>query len=92
MIKYDPRSAEELNEDVVILAAVRTCKLDANDDILKEAKLDFHLYSSLGPLNVVDITCLQSVVGRVKDGNRGWAIIDRSGSLARATSLPGDDD
>jgi hypothetical protein len=36
---------------------------------------------------VVDITSVQAIVGRVKVqvGGGGWAIIDRSGALARAT-------
>jgi len=45
--------------------------------------LDMHFYRDVGVLDVVDITCLQCLVGRVKDGAR-WAIIDRSGRLARA--------
>ena len=36
---------------------------------------------------MVDITSVQALVGRVKVqvGGGGWAIIDRSGALARAT-------
>jgi hypothetical protein len=64
-----------------ILAAVRTCALEKDDPNLK--LLDIHLYSRMGPLDVTDITSVQSLVGRVKDSNR-WGIIDRSGSLARA--------
>ncbi|KII93389.1 hypothetical protein PLICRDRAFT_99540, partial [Plicaturopsis crispa FD-325 SS-3] len=61
----------------LILAAIRTCDVEAHND------LDMHYYSHYGRLEVVDITCLQCLVGRVPVGNR-WAIIDRSGDLARA--------
>jgi hypothetical protein len=70
-----------LEPTAYILAAVRTCSLEGDDLHLK--LLDIHLYSQLGGLDVTDITTIQSLVGRVKDSNR-WAIIDRSGGLARA--------
>lgn len=48
--------------------------------------LDLHYYSKMGRVEVVDLTCVQCVVGRVKDPDtkNGWVVIDRSGSLARA--------
>ncbi|KIM37514.1 hypothetical protein M413DRAFT_30969 [Hebeloma cylindrosporum] len=72
-------------EKPVFLVVIRNCKLKADDTEL--AKLDIHLYAHTGTLDVVDITSLQALVGRVKVqvGGGGWAIIDRSGSLARAT-------
>jgi hypothetical protein len=45
----------------------------------------------MGRLDVVDVTCLQCLVGRVKDNNR-WAIIDRSGHLVRAVAEGGSQD
>ena len=43
-----------------------------------------HYFKTHGRTEVVDITTVQCLVGRVKD--RGtWTIIDRSGNLARAT-------
>lgn len=65
----------------VILAAIRNCLLEPNDARLQ--RLDVHFYSKTGALNLVDIVSIQSLVGRIKDGQR-WAIIDRSGALARA--------
>ena len=65
----------------LFLVAIRTCTLDQPDPQLQA--LDIHCYSSEGPLHVVDIMSLQCLVGRIWDRNR-WAIIDRSGSLARA--------
>jgi hypothetical protein len=72
----------ERSEDI-ILAAIRSCKLDTTPAELK--KLDIHLYTHQGSLNFIDITSVQAVVGRVphKAGST-WAIIDRSGALARA--------
>ncbi|KAK0477207.1 hypothetical protein EDD18DRAFT_1087747, partial [Armillaria luteobubalina] len=43
--------------------------------------------SSLGQLHVTDITAVQCLVGRVPCGENKWAVIDRSGSLARAVYL-----
>jgi len=72
----------ERSEDI-ILAAIRSCKLDTTPAELK--KLDIHLYTHQGSLDFIDITSVQAVVGRVphKAGST-WAIIDRSGALARA--------
>ncbi|KAF7336408.1 hypothetical protein MSAN_02294800 [Mycena sanguinolenta] len=67
-----------------ILAAIRSCTLKPDDKEL--AGLDIHFYSSHGSLDVVDITTVQSLVGRVKRTDT-WAIIDRSGALARAEWL-----
>jgi len=38
----------------------------------------------------VDVSSIQCLVGRVKDGNQ-WAIVDRSGSLARAANADDND-
>lgn len=69
----------------IFLVAIRNCKLTKDDTEL--AKLDIHLYTHTGTLDIIDITSIQALVGRVKtqvDGG-AWAIIDRSGALARAT-------
>ena len=72
-------------EKPVFLVTIRNCKLETDDTEL--AKLDIHLYTRTGTLDVVDITSVQALVGRVKVqvGRGGWTIIDRSGALARAT-------
>ncbi|KAJ7733997.1 hypothetical protein DFH07DRAFT_870901 [Mycena maculata] len=69
-----------------ILAAIRCCVL------LELAGLDIHFYSRPGALDVIDITSVQSLVGRLKDTSDHWAIIDRSGVLARAQWLGEDDE
>lgn len=81
----------ESTSDVVLLAAIRTCVLEPDDPQL--CGLDIHFYSKQGALHVVDITSVQCLVGRVEDGE-SWAIIDRSGPLARAIGYndDGDDD
>ncbi|KAJ7666787.1 hypothetical protein DFH06DRAFT_984464 [Mycena polygramma] len=68
-----------------ILAAIRDCVLRPDDPQLSE--LDIHFYSRVGALNVIDIVSTQSLVGRVPIGEGDWAIIDRSGNLARADWL-----
>jgi hypothetical protein len=73
---------------ILFLAAIRTCVLQGHPD-LQLKSLDIHLYSSEGALHIIDITSLQCLVGRIKD-RKSWAVIDRSGSLARAFYI-GDD-
>ncbi|KAG2045323.1 hypothetical protein BDR03DRAFT_930275 [Suillus americanus] len=49
--------------------------------------LDIHYYSAMGTsLDIVDIVCIQCLVGQVplNDNGQSWAIIDRSGDLAHA--------
>jgi hypothetical protein len=65
----------------IILASIRTCILDHSVPQLEH--LDIKYYSAEGAVHVIDITSLQCLVGRIRDWQR-WAIIDRSGSLARA--------
>ncbi|KAG2144560.1 hypothetical protein DEU56DRAFT_732604 [Suillus clintonianus] len=68
----------------IFLTALSTCKLKPTPSSL--SSLDIHFYSNLNDaLDIVDIVCLQCLVGRMPiDGGRQWAIIDRSGNLARA--------
>ncbi|KAJ7138978.1 hypothetical protein C8R44DRAFT_867146 [Mycena epipterygia] len=53
-----------------------------DDPVLQD--LDIHFYSRLGGLDVIDITSVQSLIGRVEAASGEWGIIDHSGSLARA--------
>lgn len=78
VLHFPACQALQLHEPTTIaLAAIRSCP------ILKSHKdLDIHYYTKEGSIDVLDLTCVQCVVGRVKDGH-GWAIIDRSGSLSR---------
>ena len=66
----------------VILASIRNCPIERVN-----AELDLHYYrNEKGYTEVVDITAIQCLVGRVFD--RGWwTIIDRSGKLARAEAV-----
>ncbi|KAJ6578960.1 hypothetical protein B0H10DRAFT_2236012 [Mycena sp. CBHHK59/15] len=75
------------DETTLILAAVHRCETYARKDV----DLDIHYYQKEGRLEVVDMTSIQCLVGRVKTTNgKDWAIIDRSGSLARPYSDPDD--
>ena len=61
----------------IILASIHKCDVELEDE-----DLDFHYYRNMTHLDVVDITCIKALVGRVAwDG--WWAIIDRSGKLSR---------
>ncbi|KAJ7017125.1 hypothetical protein C8F04DRAFT_1338084 [Mycena alexandri] len=74
-----------------ILAAIRSCILTDDDQDLANAGLDIHFYSRTGSLDVIDITSVQSLIGRVEVPKSDWAIIDRSGALARAQWLGEED-
>jgi hypothetical protein len=79
VLTMQPAAELELKEaETIILAAISECKITAHND------LDMHYYRDEGALQVVDISTVQCLVGRIKTTNgRDWAIIDRSGSLAR---------
>jgi hypothetical protein len=60
----------------LILAAIRACthlQLEGNG---------IYYYDREGTMDVVDMKCVQCLVGRVSDRDR-WAIIDRSDNSAR---------
>ena len=68
---------------VHILTSIKTCKVEHSN-----AALNIHYYSKLGGLDILDITCIQCVVGRIPCANNSWAIIDRSGDLACMFYVP----
>jgi hypothetical protein len=72
----------QLNEpETIILASIKNCPIKRSND------LDIHYYQSEeGYTEIVDITTIQCLVGRVFDRD-WWAVIDRSGNLARAEAL-----
>ena len=72
----------QLNEpESIILASIKNCPIKRSND------LDIHYYrSEEGYTEIVDISTIQCLVGRVFDCD-WWAVIDRSGKLARAEAL-----
>ncbi|EPS95762.1 hypothetical protein FOMPIDRAFT_65211, partial [Fomitopsis schrenkii] len=66
--------------EMILLAGIRTCKLDNR---APPGGLDIHYYTTEGQYEVVDVNNVQCLVGRIRDREQ-WAIVDRSGSLARA--------
>ncbi|KAG5640187.1 hypothetical protein DXG03_000672 [Asterophora parasitica] len=98
LLKFPPSCSRDLKVDTgdttVILAGIRSCKLDEGENaVLANARLDFHFYTTTGSFDVVDITSIQALVGRVRsmENNRQWVIIDRSGTLARAVFADDDE-
>ncbi len=65
----------------LVLGVIHTCVIQSNHRVL-----DMHYYKNHGRTEVVEITTIQCVVGRLKDRGQ-YAIIDRSGPLARAEFL-----
>ncbi|THH27119.1 hypothetical protein EUX98_g7065 [Antrodiella citrinella] len=65
----------------VLLAVIR-----AYPTTERHSTLDIHYHTSSGNLDVIDMTTLGCLVARfrVAENSTKWAVIDRSGSLARA--------
>jgi len=61
----------------LILAGIRQCEVNATN------WLGYSFYSSMARFEVVDMTCVQCLVGCVKNGKR-WAIIDHSDRLQQS--------
>ncbi len=72
----------------IILAVIRNVVVD--ESLRELHQLDIHFSSREGKLDVIDITSVQCLIGRVFDGDR-CALINRSGSLARAIHVDDDD-
>jgi hypothetical protein len=89
LLGSEKRRAGLSDASTIFLAAIKTCTLDDSDSQLRG--LDIHFYSSEGTIHVVDITNLQCLVGRIWDRSV-WAIVDQSGSLARALYVEDSDD
>jgi hypothetical protein len=51
---------------------------------------NIYYYSREGHLEVIDMACVQCLIGRVKDGNE-WAIVDRSDGCAHPVFVTEDD-
>ena len=62
----------------LVLAIVRST------DVSYETSLMIPYYRELGRLEVIDMSTVMCVVGRIKDHRGRWAIVDRSGKSARA--------
>lgn len=79
VVRLRPSTRLNLTEHTtIVLAAIRTCSIEET-----HGTLDIQYYSKEGRLDVVDVSCVQCLVGRIRNGAR-WAVIDRSGNLARA--------
>ncbi|KAJ3489496.1 hypothetical protein NLI96_g2091 [Meripilus lineatus] len=80
------RIGQEQERPYIIVGVIRSCVIQRD-----HPSLDIHYYEKEGGLEVVDITSVQCLIGRVKE-DKGWAIIDRSGSLSRAYYIEDGDD
>jgi hypothetical protein len=65
--------------ETVVFAVIRSCKIEAS-----HPTLDMHWINSETNIDVVDLNCVQCIVGRVPGWHGQMAVVDRSGSLARA--------
>ncbi|KAI0052234.1 hypothetical protein FA95DRAFT_1669516, partial [Auriscalpium vulgare] len=81
------RELHTLNAEVISLAVIRQVKAKVRTD---GGTPSIPMYTQIGPLDVVDLKTVQCVVGRVQD-RQEWALIDRSGSLARPLFSEGTD-
>jgi hypothetical protein len=68
----------------ILLAGITPCNIDSVHETL-----DIHYYTKESSTErIVDLTCIQCLVGRVQYAENRWAIIDRSGPLSRALWTP----
>jgi hypothetical protein len=78
VVRLPATSQLDLNTgSTLILAGIRQCEVDATNS------MGMPFYSKMGRFEVVDITCVQCLVGRIRNDKR-WAIIDRTGGLQRS--------
>ncbi|KAL6308889.1 hypothetical protein BKA93DRAFT_815202 [Sparassis latifolia] len=78
-VRLAPSQPLQLTEPTtLILATIKSCRIERSHNTL-----DIYFFSDTGAVDVIDISCIQCVISRVPDGDH-WAIIDCSGSLARA--------
>ena len=79
--------AQELDPNLIspstyILAAIHTCEVEAQNS------MGMPVYSKMGRTEVVDITSVQCLIGRVPTGrNNQWVIIDRTGVTQQSVHL-----
>lgn len=70
----------------IAFALFRQCMLTRKDPLLD--RLNIHFYSQEDKnLQITEISCVRSLVGRIKDGPNSWAIIDRGGAFSREAYL-----
>jgi hypothetical protein len=65
------------SEATLILAGIRQCVVTATNS------MGMLFYAKMGPFEVVDMSCVMCLVGRIQTDGR-WAIIDRSSGLQRS--------
>ncbi|KAK1220171.1 hypothetical protein PQX77_017074 [Marasmius sp. AFHP31] len=73
------RALKHYNDETYILAYIHTC-----EGMTYENGLEMPYYTYLGGREVVDMGCVQCLVGRIKLSDGWWAIVDRSGEIQRA--------
>ncbi|KAJ7763802.1 hypothetical protein B0H16DRAFT_1718442 [Mycena metata] len=75
VVKLPPTPELQLpKETTLILAAVRVCTVTVKND------LDMHYYQKDGSVEVVDISSIQCLVGRLRTTDKkSWVLIDRRG-------------
>lgn len=61
----------------LVLAAITPCKVTQYD------RLWTPYFHTIGPVEIIDISYIEALVGRVKDQDGVWAIIERDGEFAR---------
>ncbi|KAF9023214.1 hypothetical protein BDZ89DRAFT_1093121 [Hymenopellis radicata] len=90
----DPEALQDLKCEeptTILMASIQACNINTAEH---GPDLDIHFYSDLGKIDVVDVTCIQALIGRIASpvGQSKWAIIDRSGDLARAEWVDEEDE
>jgi hypothetical protein len=81
--ELDRRDTALQSETTYILAAVHRCVVSARNS------MDMPVYDKMGRIEVVDITSVQCLIGRVPVGTN-WAIIDRTGEIQQSVHVRDD--
>lgn len=82
MISFTLPAADNLGlsaPEYIVFLHIHQCQVLPDSNV----GLDLAYYHTLGRHDMVDLTTAQCVIGRVNTRN-DWAIIDRTGSLARS--------
>ncbi|THU87004.1 hypothetical protein K435DRAFT_822023 [Dendrothele bispora CBS 962.96] len=77
VVRFPPApELEQQFEETYILAGIQKCH-----NVKYKNGMRMPYYKNMGGYEVVDMSCVQCVVGRIKATQNHWAIIDRSGAL-----------
>ena len=73
----EPLQSVTTHPTTLVLAVVKPCRIAHYD------KNFTPYYNTLSPLEIIDVSYIEMLIGRVEDGKGSWALIEREGEYAR---------